>query len=55
MPDGYSWSEIRDGGTYRLPGPEHIGWWAAVAMLASILMHVAVFLMLDRMKIALRF
>lgn len=55
MPDGYSWSEIRDGGTYRLPGPEHIGWWAAVAMLVSILMHVGVFLMLDRMKIALRF
>ena len=55
MPDGYSWSEIRGGGTYRLPGPEHLGWWAAVAMLVSILMHVAVFLMLDRMKIALRF
>ncbi|MDP3851370.1 MAG: OmpA family protein [Luteolibacter sp.] len=55
MADGYSWSELRDGGTYRLPGPEHIGWWAAVAMLLSILMHVAVFLVLDRMKIALRF
>jgi outer membrane protein OmpA-like peptidoglycan-associated protein len=55
MPDGYSWSELRDSGTYRLPGPEHIGWWAAVAMLMSVLLHVAVFLMLDRMKIALRF
>ena len=55
MPDGYSWSELRDTGTYRLPGPEHLGWWAAVAMLMSILMHVAVFLMLDHMKIALRF
>ena len=55
MADGYSWSELRDGGTYRLPGPEHIGWWAAVAMLLSILLHVAVFLMLDHMKIALRF
>lgn len=55
MPDGYSWSELRDGGTYRLPGPEHLGWWAAVAMLLSILLHVAVFLALDRMKIALRF
>lgn len=38
-----------------MPGPEHLGWWAAVAMLLSILLHVAVFLMLDRMKIALRF
>jgi outer membrane protein OmpA-like peptidoglycan-associated protein len=55
MADGYSWSELRDGGTYRLPGPEHIGWWAAVAMLLSILLHVAVFLVLDQMKIALRF
>jgi outer membrane protein OmpA-like peptidoglycan-associated protein len=55
MADGYSWSELRDGGTYRLPGPEHLGWWAAVAMLLSILLHVAVFLALDRMKIALRF
>jgi OmpA-OmpF porin, OOP family len=55
MADGYSWSELRDGGTYRLPGPEHLGWWAAVAMLLSILLHVVVFLALDRMKIALRF
>ena len=55
MADGYSWSEVRDGGTYRLPGPEHIGWWAAVAMLVSILLHVVVFLALDRMKVALRF
>ena len=55
MADGYSWSEARGGGTYRLPGPEHLGWWAAVAMLVSILLHVAVFFALDRMKIALRF
>lgn len=38
-----------------MPGPEHLGWWAAVAMLVSILLHVAVFLALDKMKIALRF
>lgn len=55
MPDGYSWSELREGGTYRLPGPEHIGWWAGIAMLVSILLHVLVFFALDRMKIALRF
>jgi outer membrane protein OmpA-like peptidoglycan-associated protein len=55
MADGYSWSEVRGGRTYRLPGPEHLGWWAAVAMLMSILLHVAVFLLLDRMKIALKF
>lgn len=55
MADGYSWSDLRGGGTYRLPGPEHLGWWAAVAMLLSILLHVAVFFALDRMKIALKF
>ena len=55
MADGYSWSEMRDGGTYRLPGPEHLGWWAAVAMLVSILLHVAVFFALDRMKIIVSF
>ena len=55
MADGYSWSDMRDGGAYRLPGPEHLGWWATVAMLLSILLHVVVFLALDRMKIALSF
>lgn len=55
MADGFSWSEMRGGGSYRLPGPEHLGWWAAVAMLLSILLHVAVFFALDRMKIALSF
>jgi outer membrane protein OmpA-like peptidoglycan-associated protein len=55
MTDGYSWSELRDGGTCRLPGPQHLGWWAAVAMLVSILLHIVVFFVLDRMKIALRF
>jgi outer membrane protein OmpA-like peptidoglycan-associated protein len=55
MANGYSWSEMRDGGTYHLPGPQHLGWWATVAMLLSILLHVGVFFALDRMKIALRF
>lgn len=55
MSDAYSWSEFRDSGTYRLPGPEHLGWWAAVAMLVSVLLHVGVFFVLDRMNIALRF
>ena len=55
MSDAYSWSEFRDSGTYRLPGPEHLGWWAAVAMLVSVLLHVVVFFVLDRMNIALHF
>jgi outer membrane protein OmpA-like peptidoglycan-associated protein len=55
MAEGYSWSEQRVGAGYRLPGPEHLGWWAAVAMLLSISLHVLVFFALDRMKIALHF
>ncbi|MEO8616958.1 MAG: OmpA family protein [Luteolibacter sp.] len=55
MAEGYSWKEQRGGVAYRLPGPEHLGWWAAVAMLLSILLHVVVFFVLDHMKIALRF
>lgn len=56
MADGFSWSESRDsGGAYRLPGPDHLGWWAAVAMLLSVLLHVVVFFALDQMKIALKF
>jgi len=53
--NSYSWSSSRDGGAYRLPGPDHLGWWAAVAMLVSILLHVAVFFALDQMKIAFKF
>lgn len=46
---------MRDGTGYRLPGPVHLGWWAALAMIASILLHIGVFILLDRMKIALTF
>ncbi|MES2437806.1 MAG: OmpA family protein [Verrucomicrobiota bacterium] len=55
MADGYSWSASRGGGAYRLPGPDHLGWWAAVAMFLSILLHVVVFFALDQMKIAFKF
>ncbi len=55
MAEGYSWSTSRDTGAYRLPGPDHLGWWAAVAMFLSILLHVIVFFALDRMKIAFNF
>jgi OmpA-OmpF porin, OOP family len=55
MAEGYSWSTSRSAGIYRLPGPDRLGWWAAVAMLLSILLHVIVFFMLDRMKIAFKF
>lgn len=42
-------------GAYRLPGPDHLGWWAAVAMLLSILLHVVLFFALDQLKIVFDF
>src|SRR6188474_1953890 len=55
MADGYSWSATRNARADRLPGPDRLGWWAALAMGLSILLHVVVFFALDRMKIAFRF
>jgi outer membrane protein OmpA-like peptidoglycan-associated protein len=55
MANGYSWSSNRERGGYHLPGPDRLGWWAAVAMLLSVLLHVIVFFALDRMKIAFNF
>jgi OOP family OmpA-OmpF porin len=55
MAGEYSWSASRDTGVDRLPGPDHLGWWAAVAMLLSILLHVVIFFALDRMKIVFDF
>jgi len=49
----YSWSDVRGVRSYSLPGPEHLGWWAAAAMLVSVLLHVILFLTLDHLKIAL--
>lgn len=55
MANHYSWKDERGDDSYHLPGPDHLGWWAAAAVLVSLLLHVAVFFALDRMKIALRF
>ncbi|QTN32850.1 OmpA family protein [Akkermansiaceae bacterium] len=53
MEQDYRWSDMRDTGGYRLPGPEHLGRWATAAMLVSILLHVLVFFALDHVKVAL--
>ncbi|NJM37899.1 MAG: hypothetical protein HC845_08620 [Akkermansiaceae bacterium] len=55
MSNEYSWSSSRDREAYRLPGPDRLGWWAALAMMASILLHVIVFFWLDQLKIAFKF
>ncbi|MGL4399640.1 MAG: OmpA family protein [Luteolibacter sp.] len=55
MAGEYSWSASRDTGAYRLPGPDRLGWWAAVAMLLSIFLHVVAFFALDQLKIVIDF
>lgn len=53
--EGYSWSDMRDEGPSRLPGPDHLGWWAGVALLVAIVLHAVAFLALGQIKVALGF
>ena len=53
--EGYTWREIRGDGRFRLPGPDHLGWWVTVSLLLAIILHVVAFLALGRIKIALGF
>ncbi|MFN9409854.1 MAG: OmpA family protein [Akkermansiaceae bacterium] len=55
MEQEFRWSDARDAESYRLPGPDHLGRWAAVAMVVSLLLHVVLFFSLDRVKIAFGF
>ena len=52
MATGYSWSVAR-GGSYKPPASNRLGWWAVIAMIGSILLHVAVFFALEKMKVAI--
>lgn len=52
MATGYSWSVTR-GGSYQPPASNRLGWWAVVAMIGSLLLHVAVFFALEKMKVAI--
>jgi len=53
MAAGYSWSVAR-GGSYQAPASNRLRWWAVIAMIGSILLHVAVFFALEKMKVAIR-
>jgi OmpA-OmpF porin, OOP family len=53
--DGYSWRESRESAPIRLPGPENIRWWAAVAFFIAIILHVAAFFALGHIKIGVGF
>jgi len=53
--EGYTWSDMRDEGPSHLPGPDHLGWWAGVALLVAIVLHAVAFLALGQIKVALGF
>lgn len=55
MAEGYSWNYARGRDRNKLPGPEHLGWWAALALVLSICLHGLVYILLERMEIAWSF
>jgi outer membrane protein OmpA-like peptidoglycan-associated protein len=53
MEQGFRWSDTRDADGYRLPGPDHLGRWAVVALIVSVILHIVALLALDKVQIAL--
>ena len=53
--NGYTWSDMRDEGPTHLPGPDRLGWWVVVSLLAAIIVHVLAFFALGHIKVALGF
>ncbi len=51
MEGSYTWQDARGQSAYRLPGPENLGWWVAVAIMLAILVHVALFFALSVIKV----
>lgn len=49
MDDGYSWQNAREGASYRLPGPNHLGWWIALAFCVAVVLHIVLALALGRL------
>lgn len=46
---------MRESTPLRLPGPDNLGWWTAVAFFIAVILHVAAFFALGHIKIALGF
>ncbi len=55
MAESYSWRDRQFDRPTRLPGPDHLGWWVAVAFLLAVLIHIAAFLTLGHVRVALGF
>ncbi|MFT3991029.1 MAG: OmpA family protein [Luteolibacter sp.] len=54
MADRLTWSTTSAKSSYRLPGNQHLGRWAAVAMVLSILLHVIIYFTLDKLDFGLK-
>ncbi len=55
MDNGYTWREARAAKPLRLPGPDNMGWWVAVAFFVAVILHVAAFFALGHIKIGQAF
>ena len=52
MENGYGWRASREMTPLRLPGPDNMGWWVAVAFFVAVILHVAAFFALGHIKIS---
>jgi len=50
--NGYGWRSARETTPIRLPGPDNMGWWVAVAFFVAVILHVAAFFALGHIKIS---
>lgn len=55
MEEPFNWRDVRGGGPARLPGPDHLGWWVAVAVVVAFGLHLVAFLALGKVRVALGF
>jgi outer membrane protein OmpA-like peptidoglycan-associated protein len=44
---------MRGGSSFRLPGPEHLGGWVALALMVALVLHVVLFFTLGQIRVAL--
>jgi OmpA-OmpF porin, OOP family len=47
-----SWQSLHDRSRSRLPGPDNIRWWALLAFFLALILHVALFLVLGKVRIS---
>lgn len=50
---GYSWNNVRNGGSYSAPKSENFGRWVGIAVVLAVVFHLLVFFGLKRIQIAI--